>query len=268
MDYNSIKVENQDGVIWLTLNRPDKLNAINEELMREMTDFFEGQRHDNNSRIIIIRGEGRAFCAGADLSGWGNANEPRDFGRLHGYFTGQKQIGYVIDLIRQIPQPLIAAVHGYATGGGMGLALACDMRIIAESARFQVSYIRRGLSACDGGSSYFLPRLIGSSRAFEYMYTGRFIDAQTAEKIGLVSRVVPDDQLKDAAMELAQEVVRNSPIGLRLTKEALNMNIDAPSLPAALHLENRNQILASSTEDMREAVLAFFEKREPVFHNR
>lgn len=267
MGYNTIKIEKQDNLIWLTLNRPHKLNAISHELQMEMIDFFQEQRNDNKTRIIIIRGEGRAFCAGLDLT-QGSREEPEELGRLYGYFEGQERLGDMIHLMRQAPQPLIAAVRGPACGGGMAIALACDMRIVGESARFQVSFIRRGLSACDCGSSYFLPRLIGVSRASELMYTGRFVDAATADKIGLVSRVVPDDHLEDAALELAREVMQNAPIALRLTKEALNMNIDAPSLLSALHLENRNQVLSSLTEDQREAVVAFLEKRDPVFHNR
>jgi enoyl-CoA hydratase len=233
----------------------------------EMVDFFQGLRNDNKARIVIIRGEGRAFCAGTDLSE-GRGEEPEDLGRLWGYFEGQQRLGDMIHLMRQAPQPLIAAVRGPATGGGMAIALACDMRIVGESTRFQVSFIRRGFSACDCGSSYFLPRLIGVSRASELMFTGRFVDAATADKIGLVSRVVPDDQVEDAAMELAREVMQNAPIGVRMTKEVLNMSIDAPSLPAVLHMENRTQVLTTFTDDQREAVLAFLEKREPVFHNR
>jgi len=268
MDYKNIKVESRDQVIWLTLNRPHTLNAISYELQMELIDFFQGLRNDNKTRIVIVRGEGRAFCSGVDLnenrSEWGE----EELGRMWNYFEGQERFGDLIHLMRQAPQPLIAAVRGPATGGGMAIALACDMRIAGESARFQISFIRRGYSGCDLGTSYFLPRLIGLSRAAELLYTGRFVDAATADKIGLVSRVVPDDQVEDAAMELAREVMQNAPIGVRLTKEVLNMSIDAPSLLAALHLENRTQILATFTDDQREAVRAFIEKREPVFHNR
>ena len=267
MDYKTLKVEPRDQVIWLTLNRPERLNAISHELLMEMIDFFQKMRNDNKTRIIIIRGEGRAFCAGTDLKER-REDFPEELGRLWGYFESQERLGDMIHLMRQAPQPLIAAVRGPATGGGMAIAMACDMRIAGESTRFQIAFIRRGFSACDCGSSYFLPRLIGLSRAAELLYTGRFVDAATADKIGLVSRVVPDDQVEDAAMELAREVMQNAPIGVRMTKEVLNMSIDAPSLLAALHWENRNQILTTFTDDQREAVMAFLEKREPVFHNR
>jgi len=267
MDYKTIKVEPRDQVIWLTLNRPERLNAISHELLMEMIDFFQKMRNDNKTRVVIIRGSGRAFCAGTDLKE-SRGETPEDLGVLWNYFEGQERLGDMIHLMRQAPQPLIAAVRGPATGGGMAIALACDMRVIGDSTRFQVSFIRRGFSACDCGSSYFLPRLIGLSRAAEFMYTGRFIDAATADKIGLVSKVVPDDQVENAAMELAQEIMQNAPIGVRLTKEVLNMSVDAPSLLAVLHWENRNQVLTTFTEDQREAVRAFLEKREPVFHNR
>jgi enoyl-CoA hydratase len=268
MDYKKIKVETVDNVIWLTMNRPHKLNALSYELQLELIDFFQKLRNDNNSRIVIVRGEGRAFCAGVDL------NEDRaewtdgELGRMWNYFEGQQRFGDMIHLMRQAPQPLIAAVRGPATGGGLAIAMACDMCIAGESALFQVSFIRRGFSGCDLGLSYFLPRLIGLSRAAELLYTGRFVDANTADKIGLVSKVVPDDQVDETAMELAREVMQNAPIGVRMTKEVLNMSVDAPGLLAALHMENRTQMLTTFTEDQREAIAAFLEKREPVFHNR
>lgn len=267
MDYKTIKVESRDQVIWLTLNRPERLNAISQELLMEMIDFFQQMRNDNKTRIVIVRGEGRAFCAGTDLRET-DEDLPEDLGVLWTFFERQERLGDMIQLMRQAPQPLIAAIRGPACGGGMAIALACDMRIAGESTRFQVSFIRRGFSACDCGVSYFLPRMIGLSRAAELLYTGRFVDAATADKIGLVSRVVPDDQVDDAAMELAREVMQNAPIGVRMTKEVLNMSIDAPGLPAVLHMENRTQVLTTFTEDQQEAVKAFLEKREPVFHNR
>jgi enoyl-CoA hydratase/carnithine racemase len=267
MAYNTIKVEPQDQIIWLTLNRPERLNAISHELLYEMIDFFEGLRDDNKNRIVIIKGEGRAFCAGTDLKD-PRPKDPEELGKLWGFFKGQERLADMIHLMLQAPHPLIAAVRGPATGGGLAIALACDMRIAGESALFQVSFIRRGFSACDCGSSYFLPRLIGLARASELLFTGRFFDASTADKIGLVSKVVPDHLVEDAALELAKEVMQNAPIAVRMTKEVLNMSVDAPGLPAALHLENRTQSLTSFTEDQKEAVKAFLEKREPVFKNR
>jgi len=181
----------------------------------------------------------------------------------------QRTMSDVIMKMRHAPQPLIAAVRGAAVGGGFTLTMACDVRLAAESARLNAANIRIGYTGADMGSSYFLPRLIGLSRAAEYMYTGRIMDAATAERIGFVSRVVPDDQLDQAAMELAQEMLNATPLALRMTKELLNANIDAPSLLSATQLEAGGQLLCGMTEDAQEAIkAAYFEKRPPVYHDR
>ena len=156
-------------------------------------------------------------------------------------------------------------MHGPACGGGFALALAADVRVAGESARMNAAFIRLGLSACDVGVSYFLPRLVGASIASELLLTGNYIDAGRAERVGLVSRVVPDAELEGAARAMAQDMLRNSPLGLRLTKECLKHSIDAPSLEAAVAMEDRNQILAAQTSDFREGVLAFVQKRPPTF---
>ena len=170
-------------------------------------------------------------------------------------------------LMRRAPQPIIAAVHGPACGGGFAMALAADVRIAGESARMNAAFIRIGLSACDVGVSYFLPRIVGASIASELLLTGNFIDAARAERVGLVSRVVPDAELESAARAMAGDMLRNSPIGLRLTKECLKLSIDAPSLEAAVAMEDRNQILAAQTSDFREGVLAFLQKRPARFED-
>ena len=169
--------------------------------------------------------------------------------------------------MRRAPQPLIAAIRGPAVASGLSFALACDIRIAGESAQFSAAFIRMGLSGGDLGTSYFLPRVIGLSRAAEYLLTGRFLDATTAERIGLVSRVVDDEHVDVVALELAKEMLQNSPFGLRMTKELLNLNIDAPSLESALHLENRTQVICASTEDAKEAPQAFLQKRPPVYRD-
>jgi enoyl-CoA hydratase len=167
--------------------------------------------------------------------------------------------------MRRAPQPIIAAVHGAACGGGFALALAADVRIAGASARMNAAFIRIGLSACDVGVSYFLPRLVGASVAAELLLTGNFIDAARAERLGLVSRVVPDAELDGAARAMAGDMLRNSPLGLRLTKECLQHSIDAASLEAAVAMEDRNQILAAQTGDFREGVAAFVQKRAARF---
>jgi enoyl-CoA hydratase len=163
---------------------------------------------------------------------------------------------------------VIAAVNGAASGGGLALALASDVRVAAASARFNVAFVRIGLSGCDIGVSWLLPRLVGASRAFELLLTGRLIDAEEADRIGLVSRVVPDGSVVDAAVEIAGQIAANSPLGVWMTKEVMWSNLEVPSLQAGIDLENRTQILSSFTEDHREALAAFLEKRPPSYRNR
>jgi enoyl-CoA hydratase len=170
--------------------------------------------------------------------------------------------------LRGLSKPVIAAVNGPATGGGLALALACDVRVAADGARFNVAFIRVGLSGCDIGTSYLLPRLVGASRAFELMLTGRMVDASEADHIGLVSRVVPDGEVVDTALETAELIRANSPFGVWMTKEVMWSNLEAGSLQGAIDLENRTQLLSSHTGDMREALAAFLEKRPPNFSGR
>src|SRR5262249_34445900 len=176
---------------------------------------------------------------------------------------GQQQIASLVIRLRRLPKPVIAAVNGAATGGGLALALACDVRVASESARFNVAFIRVGLSGCDIGVRYVLARLSGASRAVELMLTGRMVGAAGADRIGLVSRVVPDGKVVDAALETAQLIRANSPFGVWMTKEVMWDNLEASSLHAAIDLENRTQLLSSYTGDMGEALAAFLEKRPP-----
>jgi enoyl-CoA hydratase len=174
-------------------------------------------------------------------------------------------IAGLVPKMRSMPQPIVAAVNGAASGGGLGLALASDVRIAAQSARFNVAFIRVGLSGCDIGVSWLLPRLIGASRAFELLLTGRFVDAAEADRIGLVSRVVTDEQVVESALETARLITGNSPFGVRMTKEVMWSQLEIGSLTAGIDLENRTQILSSFTPDMNEALAAFAEKRPPRF---
>jgi enoyl-CoA hydratase len=167
--------------------------------------------------------------------------------------------------MRRCPQPIVTCINGSAAGGGFALALASDIRIAAPDARMNAAFIRIGLSACDVGVSYFLPRMVGSSVAAEYMLTGRFIDAERAYQLGLVSKIVPTDQLEAEAKSYVDDLLHATPLGLRLTKEALNHAIDAQGLEAVIAMEDRNQILAGRDGDFAEGVAAFFEKRRPVY---
>jgi len=267
-EYETITIDRRDAVDWLTLDRPEALNAINTQMVSDLRDYFASLLENTDTRVVVMRGEGRAFCAGLDIKQAGDmvdSSGHRPVGRGFGF---QGYLAEVYLMMRRCPQPIISLVHGAACGGGFAFALASDIRIAGESLRMNAAFIRIGLSACDMGTSYLLPRLVGTSLASEMMLTGRFIEAQRALATGLVSEVVPDDRLAEAAAPYIEEMLTTSPMGLRLTKEGLNMAIDATSLEAAMAIENRNQILCSRTEDAREGMKAFIEKRKPVYTGR
>ncbi len=263
MAYQTLDVAREGALSWLTLNRPEALNALDSTLVRELRDFFSQLPADRETRVVVIRGAGRAFCAGLDLK------EPRtNTGGVPEGLRMQRQISELPMLMRRAPQAFIACVHGAACGGGFALALAADVRLAGASARMNAAFIRIGLSACDIGVSYFLPRLIGASIASELLLTGRFIAAERALAVGLVSAVVPDEQLEAEARCLAQEMLATTPLGLRLTKECLSLSIDAGSLEQVIAMEDRNQTLCAQTRDFREGVSAFLEKRAPHYTDR
>jgi enoyl-CoA hydratase/carnithine racemase len=263
-DYQTITIEQRGQVDWLTLNRPEALNSINTAMVHELNDYFGKLYHDRSVRVVVMRGAGKAFCAGLDIKEHREGTEI-PFGGGYGF---QGFLADVYIKMRRCPQPILSLIHGPACGGGFAFALASDIRIAGESARMNAAFIRIGLSACDIGVSYFLPRMVGSSVAAEYMLTGRFIDAERAYQLGLVSRVVPEDQLAAEAQGLVDDMLHATPLGLRLTKEALNHAIDAQGLEAAIAMEDRNQILASSDGDFGEGVRAFLEKRKPQYTRR
>lgn len=263
-DYKTIDVDVRGKVHWLTLNRPDMLNAINTEMAGELADYFGRLYHDRSCRIVVMRGAGRAFCAGLDIKAREEGGDP-PFG---GGFGFQGYLADVYIKMRRCPQPIISLVHGAACGGGFAFALASDIRIGGESMKMNAAFIKLGLSACDMGVSYFLPRLVGVTIASELMMTGRFIHADRALAVGLINQIVPDDELDAAGEVFVEEMLATSPMGLRLTKEGLNMAVDAASLEAAMAIENRNQILCAGTEDVKEGMQAFLEKRPPVYQDR
>lgn len=258
--YETLLVEKDGPIDWLTLNRPEALNAMSRTMMLELQHYFGNLYTNHEVRVVILRGAGRGFCAGLDLKE--ERAEPA------GAVTGlrvQRRVSEIVMRMRRAPQPIISLIHGPASGGGFALALASDIRIAGPKARMNAAFIRIGLTACDVGVSYFLPRLVGSALASELLLTGRFIDAERARQVGLVSDLVAEDQLKDAGLAIAREILGNSPVGVRLTKECLNMSVDAPSLEAVIAMEDRQQILASTTGDMREGISAFLEKRAPEY---
>ncbi|MFN3857251.1 MAG: enoyl-CoA hydratase/isomerase family protein [Caulobacter sp.] len=263
--YEHLDVRLENETAWVTMNRPDSLNALNRRLVEELRDFFVGLYWRRDVRVVVLRGAGSAFCAGLDLKERSDGNQKRSIGAG---LTAQRRISEIVIAMRRCPQPIIACVDGAAAGGGFALALASDVRIATPRLRMNAAFIRIGLSACDIGVSYFLPRMVGSSVAAEFMLTGRFITADRARELGLVSQIVEAEQLESVAREFADDMLHATPLGLRLTKEALNHAIDAGGLEAVIAMEDRNQILASSDGDFQEGVRAFLEKRRPVYESR
>jgi len=261
MRYQTLEVSMEGALAWLTLNRPEALNAMNPTLVDELREFFGELSSQRAVRVVVLRGAGRAFCAGLDLRE--STGEARD--GVPAGLRAQRHISELALLMRRAPQPIIACIQGAACGGGFALALASDVRIAGESARMNAAFIRIGLSGCDVGVSYFLPRLVGASLAAELPLTGRFIHAERARSLGLVSSVVPDADLETEARKLAEEMLSTSPLGLRLTKECLNASLDAASLEQVIAMEDRNQILCAQTRDFGEGVRAFLEKRKASY---
>lgn len=260
-----LELRQEGEVVWVTLNRPPRLNALSRGLVTELREFFVGLYWRRDVRVVVLQGAGANFCAGLDLKERGDPQAPRSIGAG---LTRQREISEIVIAMRRCPQPIIACVNGAAAGGGFALALACDIRIATPTTRMNAAFIRIGLSACDIGVSYFLPRMVGASVAAEYMLTGRFIDAERAYQLGLVSRVVAAEALAGEAQSFVDDMLHATPLGLRLTKEALNYVIDAQGLEAAIAMEDRNQILASSDGDFSEGISAFLEKRAPNYVKR
>ncbi|MDP6707322.1 MAG: enoyl-CoA hydratase-related protein [Alphaproteobacteria bacterium] len=263
-NYETLEIEKEGAVDWLTLNRPERLNALNSQMVDELGDYFHSLCRDEEVRIVVMRGAGRAFCAGIDIKeirGVVANGIPPDI-------RGQRRVSEIIMAMRRCPQPIVALVQGAATGGGLGLMLAADIRIAGASARMNCAFLKLGLTSCDVGVSYMLPRMIGLSAASELMLTGRFMGPERALATGLVSEVVADERLKEAAKPYLEEMLAASPLGLKLTKECLNMTVDAPSLEAAIALEDRNQVLTIQSPNFTEGINAFFEKREPVYRDQ
>jgi enoyl-CoA hydratase len=253
----------REGIARVTFNRPDRLNALSWPMVDEYLNLVQALGEDEALRVIILTGAGRGFCAGLDLKQRDDALGGAD--DVYTVYRRQEKVSALATALRAIPHPVIAAVNGPAAGGGLAIALASDMRLCAPEASFHASFVRIGLSACDAGVSYTLPRIVGLGLASELMMTGRAVDAEEAARIGLVNRLVPADELQEAALALAEGIAANSPFGVWMTKKVLERNIDAPGIEAAVELENRTQVLATRTEDMTEALAAFRDKRPARF---
>ena len=260
-NYQTLSIEHKDGADWLTLNRPDAFNAINQVMTEELLDYFGKLYFNHAVRVVVLRGAGKHFCSGLDLNDAGHfgSSNPADM-------RGQRLISEIIMRMRRCPQPIIGLMQGAATGGGFAFALACDVRYAADNARMNVAMAKIGLTGCDIGISYFLPRSVGTSNAAEMMMSGRFVNAKKALRIGLVSEVVESEDLEAAGQSLASEMLAMSPMGLRMTKEGLNFSQDAGGLEVVAAMEDRGQVLCISPF-LEEGGKAFMEKRPAVYND-
>ena len=268
----AITVERLDegAIAVLTINRPHRRNALDSQTLVDMHRLLDALNGDPTLRAIVVTGTGVSFCAGADLK-----SQPDDLSDCAGVpyaelrsaatstvaitMAAQELMASAFEKIHRLRVPVIAAVNGFALGGGFALALACDIRYATESATFGAVFIRHGVSACDMGTSYYLPRLVGASRAAELMLTGRVFDAAEAVAIGLVLEVVDEANLLDTAIDKAREIARNSPLAVWMTKETMWQTIDAPSLRHALDIENRTQVMCTGAGDLANSFAAFRE---------
>ena len=263
-----------DDLAIVTINRPERRNALSNNVLGALHRTFDEIAGDPAIRVVVVTGAGTAFCSGADMksgpdgmtdTGGGPVGDllPRLQGTVTRTFASQEHMASLFEKIHRLRQPVIAAVNGPAHGGGFALALACDIRYAARSATFGAVFIKRGVSACDMGTSYHLPRLVGASRSAELLLTGRVFDADEAERIGLVLDVVDDGAVVDRALVTAREIASNGPLAVWMTKETMWQTVDSPSLRHALDLENRTQIMCTATGELTDAFAAFREGRAP-----
>jgi len=244
-----LKFRQEKGIGYVSLNRPAAYNAFDLPMVEAFEAFLRDRRYDEDTRVIILDGgEAKGFCAGLDTQKY--APEVFKMSPIQAY-NAQVRMSRLFLGMRQIPQPVICCIHGAAAGIGFSLAMASDIRILAKDARFSAAYINIGLGGADMASSYFLPRLIGAGRAYEYLLTGNWMDEKTAMDLGFASRVVEKGKMIETAEGLAKTVTGKNPMGIRMTKEALNVNLDCPGLEAALNMEDRNQIMMSYTYRMK-----------------
>lgn len=256
--FQTLRVERRDAADWLTLARPERLNAMNERMIGELADYFAGRCDDRDTRVIVLRAEGRAFCAGLDLQEMASLVTGFD---LPARLAFQQRLSGMILAMRRCPQPIVCLVQGAASGGGFALAVASDIRYCTPDARMNAAFIKVGLTGCDVGMSYLLPRLVGASVAAELLMTGAFLDAARAERLGFVSGIVPAEQLEAAGERVVQQLLQADPVGLALTKQGLQVGIAAPSLDAAIANEDRQQAMLSGEEGFRARIRAFLAKR-------
>jgi enoyl-CoA hydratase/carnithine racemase len=266
MEHEHLIYTKEEGIATITLNRPQKLNAFTSEMYEGLSEMLEDAERDAGVRVLVLTGTGRAFCVGADVKGLeqGLAKRLKPYAKPE---LSDDAVGKILTVpIQRMEKPVIAAINGIAAGGGLDTACACDIRIASEKATFSSVFVRRGILPTMGGT-YFLPRLVGLDKALELIWTGDIVNAREAEKMGLVTKVVPHDELKEAAMELAIKLTKGPPLAIARAKKVIynGLHLD---LESALREVIREYSVLSQTEDHREALRAFLEKREPVFKGR
>src|SRR5580704_14728846 len=260
--------EPRPGIVQLTLSRPDKLNALTQPLVSQFHDELRALAADLTCRVVVLTGAGRGFCAGLDLGGFGTIPGTEDFGRSQQTWATQHAIAALVQEIRRLPQPVIAAVNGAAAGGGLALVCASDIRIAATTAVFATSFIRIGVTGCDIGTSWLLPRLVGAARAHELMLTSRRFDAAEALRIGLITDAVAPEELDAKVDATLDALLEAPPMSLSLTKQGMWLALEIPSFDAMIEMENRQQILTAQTADAGAAMSAYISKRAPEYRNK
>ena len=272
MPYKMVLLDKEDGTGIITLNRPDKRNAFNMEMMGEIDMAFEEAARDNEIKAIILTGAGKAFSAGLDFN-WAATMDTQNLPPMASTVRGravtheEKSFLTVLLKIQSMPKPVIAAINGITLGGAFVLAIACDLKIASENARFAMLQVKRGLIP-DGGGTYLLPRAVGLTKALELALIGDQIDAREAEKLGLVNKVVPHEDLMTAAREMAAKIARNAPLAVAMTKAAMYRGLHEHDLAEHMDYEVYIMNILFSTEDFQEGMNSLFEKREPIFKGR
>lgn len=251
----------EEGIAVLRFNRPKQLNALSDDTVAEIGRLLDSVAADRIIRVLILTGAGRAFCAGFDLGSADDAPGSAELGETSAWMLRQEAFAGLITRMRALRQPVIAAVNGTANGAGLCLALAAEIRIASTTAKFNAAFVRIGLSGCDMGAGWLLPRTVGLSCAFEMLLTGRMVDANEAHRIGLVSEMLDETALQPRALEIARAIAANDPFGIWMTKRGVWANVETPGLQTAMELDNRTQILARTTGGLSKAARAFRERR-------
>lgn len=266
MGFVSVQPADDRGVAVVTLDRPERLNALSPSLTTDLHQALRGVFVQREVRAVVLTGAGRGFCSGFDLASRAEGDhvpDSEDRGAVGAFWVLQQHLADLVTLIHEARVPVVGAIHGAAVGGGLALALACDLRVAAPDVKFGSVFVKVGLSSCDMGVSYFLPRIVGATRAAELLLTGRLVGAEEAERIGLVNQVTEPGDHVAAAVALARQITQHSEFSSWMTKSGMWANIDAPSLRHAIELENRTQALGTFTGNLDEYEAAFTEKRAP-----